>query len=207
VSRVRIKVCGLTDAHALDAAVDAGADAIGFVFAESPRRVALDRAEVLVERVPALVSRVAVLKNPSQEHAAAVASCAWFSLMQCDVEDQSTLQAAGVRTPRLPVVRVGTKPFELMMTARMELPAYILVEGPRSGVGETVDWTLVATLARRTRLILAGGLNPDNVAHAIHTVRPFAVDVSSGVESAPGKKDPIKIKDFIAAVRDAERSI
>ena len=82
-----------------------------------------------------------------------------------------------------------------------------MVEGPKSGTGVPTDWSVCSALTRRTRVILAGGLNPDNVAQAIRTVRPYAVDVSSGVESGPGVKDPIKIRDFIQAIRSAEKEL
>lgn len=197
--RVRIKICGITSAGALDAAVDAGADAVGFVFARSPREIAPADARALADRLPPFVSAVAVTKRPGEGFVRDVLPSLGFPWWQTDLDDLARVPApVGCRT--LPVIREGGK-----MPATMP-PAYVY-EGPVSGAGVTVDWTAAARLARSGNMVLAGGLNPDNVAEAVRRVRPWAVDVSSGVESAPGVKDAARIRAFVDAVRAADETM
>lgn len=193
--RIWIKVCGLTTADAVAAAVDAGVNAVGFVFAESKRKVTPGQAAELTLDLPRDILRVAVMLHPSQAQLDEV----WLQfrpdILQTDVDD-----LAGLRTPAglqvTPVFRAGR-------TLPATLPTRLLFEGPVSGAGETTDWSAAAELAARTQLILAGGLNPANVAEAIAIARPFGVDVSSGVEARPGVKDPQKIYDFVRNARAA----
>ena len=188
-----IKICGLTSKAAVDAAVGAGVDAIGFVFAPSKRQVTAQQAAQLSQDAPRSVLRIAVMQHPAQSLVDEV--CALFKpdVLQTDCEDLSTLSAPNA-VQVLPVIRAGRTP-------PSPLPVRLLFEGPVSGTGETADWTQAAKLARQTQLILAGGLNASNVVEAIAQVRPFGVDVSSGVESAPGVKDLDKIVEFVKAVR------
>jgi len=216
--RVRVKICGVTSAAAVDAAVDAGADAIGFVLAPSLRRLDLDVAARLAARLPPFLARVAVLRHP--DAATVQAACAALAphLVQAEPGPDVTaaaLAACGARF--LPVLHDGP------MLLRRRLPGNtgagsrvaagvaagtVLLEARgRGGRGLTPDWARAARLARRVRLVLAGGLTPENVGAAIRRVRPYAVDVSSGVERAPGVKDARLIRRFIAAVRDAARAI
>ena len=191
-----VKICGLTSADAVDAAIDAGADAVGFVFhAASPRHVAPATAAALARAVPTGVLRVAVTRHPTQAEVDAILAGFRPDVLQTDAGDLDAL-ALPAALACLPVLRTGT---ELPAT----LPRRCLYESADSGHGTTADWQAAGALARRTELVLAGGLSAANVALAIATVRPFGVDVSSGVESAPGRKDPRKIRDFIAAARAA----
>lgn len=191
-----IKVCGLTSADAVAAALEAGVDAVGFVFhADSPRNVTADAALRLARDVPRHVQRVAVTLHPSQALVDEIAAAFRPDLLQSDFED-----FAGLRLPRglgaLPVVRSGgARP--------AAWPERFLYEGPRSGAGAAADWDEARALVGRGDLVLAGGLRPDNVAAAIERVRPFGVDVSSGVESAPGRKDAVRIREFVEAARRA----
>lgn len=190
-----VKVCGLTTPDAVAAAVDAGVNAVGFVFAESKRRVTALQAAELARDVPRDILRVAVMLHPSQAQLDEVWSQFRPDVLQTDVDDLATLQVpAGLQVT--PVFRAGR---ELPTT----LPARLLFEGPASGTGETTDWSAAAALAARTQLILAGGLKPTNVAEAIAIARPFGVDVSSGVEARPGVKDPDKIYEFVRNARAA----
>jgi phosphoribosylanthranilate isomerase len=190
-----IKICGLTTREAVAAAVAAKVDAVGFVFAPSKRRVTPAQAATLAREVPAHIARVAVMLHPAQELVDEVCSVFAPDIVQTDAED-----FAGLRLPegvaRLPVMRDG-------QAVTQPLPARLLYEGKSSGVGATADWDAARALAPRTQLILAGGLNEHNVAQAIAAVRPFGVDVSSGVESAPGVKDPRRIEAFVHAARAA----
>ena len=191
-----IKICGLTTRAAIDAAIAANADAIGFVFAPSKRQVTAEQAAQLTQGVPSGVTRVAVMQHPTQALVDQVWSVFKPDVLQTDYEDLSRLQLpSGLRV--LPVLRAGR-------SLPAPLPARLHFEGPVSGSGETVDWTHAAQLAMQAQLILAGGLDPSNVAQAIAQVRPFGVDVSSGVESAPGVKDLQKIAEFVRAVRGAK---
>lgn len=192
-----VKICGLTTPEAVAAAVGAGADAIGFVFAESPRRVTPARAAELCRDVPGHVVRVAVMRHPAAAEWAEVRDVLGPDWLQTDAEDLASL-ALGRGCAALPVYRDAALP-----DAR-DWPSPMLFEGRLSGSGRTADWRKAAEIAARTDLILAGGLDASNVAAAITAVAPWGVDVSSGVESSPGTKDPDLIVDFIARARAAE---
>jgi phosphoribosylanthranilate isomerase len=195
-----IKICGLRDAETVAAAVAAGADAIGFVFAKSSRRVSVGQAREAARAVPDTVSRVAVMHHPTGEEWDAVRQGFGPDVLQTDWEDFAGLDVPS-HVGSWPVIREGSQ------AATQPLPQVFVYEGPLSGAGATVDWEDAAALARQNRMILAGGLDADNVGGAIRRVRPWGVDVSSGVESAPGIKDDEKIRQFIGAVRTAENDV
>ena len=188
-----VKICGMTDEAAIDAAVEAGADALGFVFyASSPRNLVPQRARALAARVPSQVRRVAVMLHPDGALWEAVAQVLRPDVLQTDHEDLARLQVdPGIEL--WPVLREGALP--------ARLPSAFVYEGRRSGKGETVDWRVAAGIARCGRMILAGGLDAANVAEAIAIVDPWGVDVSSAVESRPGIKDADKVRAFIEAAR------
>lgn len=195
-SRLWIKICGLTTEAAVEAAIRAQVEAIGFVFAPSKRRVTAQRALELSRNVPASVARVAVFQHPEQALLDEVCEVLRPDFVQTDSDDLAALKIPdSIRVN--PVVRAGR-------ALPQALPPRIVFEGPVSGTGTTVDWSEAAQVARRTKLILAGGLNPENVAEAIRVVSPYGVDVSSGVESSPGLKDPALILRFVSAVREAQ---
>jgi phosphoribosylanthranilate isomerase len=188
-----IKICGLTTSEAVQAAVEAGADAVGFVFAPSKRQVTPEQAARIAGDVKA--ARVAVMQHPSQALLDEVWSVFRPDVLQTDVEDLTRLEVPqGLQV--LPVLRAA-KPEPSAM------PTRLLFEGPVSGAGAVADWNRAGRLARRVQLVLAGGLDPSNVAAAIDAVRPYGVDVSSGVESAPGVKDLERIRQFVRAARTA----
>jgi phosphoribosylanthranilate isomerase len=198
-SRLWIKICGLTTTEGVAAAVQARVDAIGFVFAPSKRRIDPQRARELSLEVPAGVARVAVFQHPEQALLDEVCDVVQPDIVQTDIEDLASLHLPhGMRVN--PVVRAGAAP-------PLALPPRIVFEGPVSGIGKSADWSEAAVLARRTQLILAGGLNPSNVATAIRTVQPYGVDVSSGVEASAGIKDPALIMRFVTAVRAAQDAV
>ena len=198
--RVFVKICGVMTAAAVQAAVEAGADAIGFVFAPSPRRVIPEDAADLAARVPPGLVRVAVMRHPLPAEWQEVADIVRPDWLQTDARDFEWLKLpAGIES--LPVYR-DVPGLDTAMAAREDR---VLFESAASGSGQSPDWNHARELARLVKLVLAGGLTPDNVAAAIGHVRPWGVDVSSGVEAAPGAKDPEKIRAFMAAVRQAER--
>ncbi len=207
---MKIKICGITDERALAAAVEAGADALGFVFATSPREVTPARARELAAAAPAGIARVAVMHHPSLAGLKEILEVFEPDCLQSDAEDFKELEVR--RGPRLiPVYREGqAKPVLFVPDEAPDSHSFtpdFVYEGAASGQGETVDWNLAAEFVCRGRMLLAGGLGPENVADAIATVQPWGVDVSSGVEASPGKKDPALIAAFVKAVRIAEAKL
>ena len=213
--RTRIKLCGLANAADVAHAVDLGADAIGLVFyPPSPRALSIAQAVEMTRVVPPFVSIVGLFVNPTPE---------WFGEVTCNVP-LTMLQFHGDETPEqceqlasvaglpwLRALRIGadTQPADLVESALNYSTAGgllfdTLVEGYGGG-GKTFDWSLIpAELARRA--VLSGGLNAQNVGDAIRRVRPYAVDVSSGIEvaGARGVKDPARMAAFVRAVREAD---
>ena len=194
---VFIKICGMTDSAHIAAAVAAGADAIGFVFHEaSPRNISIGQARELAAEVPEGVLTVAVMLHPEVEFAAEVVATLGADVLQTDIDDFDYIKVPDDMS-RWPVLR------ENRLDVGAPVPAVFVYEGAASGAGLTVDWDKAATVAARGRMILAGGLDVDNVAAAVSKVRPWGVDVSSAVEATRGIKDPEKIRQFIAAARNA----
>lgn len=198
-----IKICGMTTPDAVDAALAAGVDAIGFVFSPSPRQLTPTAARRLAAPARGRALCIAVTRHPHQVLLDEIAAEFKPDLWQSDWEDIAALripQSLGV----LPVLRSSTEPAARAPAARPSpLPARLLFEGPVSGSGQACDWSSARSLARCTELILAGGLDADSVADAIAAVEPFGVDVSSGVERRPGIKSAEKIVRFAAAARAA----
>jgi phosphoribosylanthranilate isomerase len=191
-----IKVCGMTDARAVQAALEAGADAIGFVFAPSVRRVEPSQAAVLATPARGRVKCVAVTQHPDAALLARIFDEFQPDVLQTDAEDlKSIVLPTGVVA--WPVLRGA--PTAPLATSTGPL----LFEGPRSGTGKLADWSAARSLAPQHKLILAGGLSPANVTEAITEVRPFGVDVSSGVEESPGRKSPALIASFVETARAA----
>ena len=207
VMAVRIKICGITNLPDALAAVEAGAHALGFMFyEESPRCVTPPAAAEIIRALPPFVAKVGVFVNAERESVArAIAHCGL-----------DTVQFHGDETPEL-CLGFGVKSikaFRIRDAASLQaLPAFrtdawlldSYVPGKLGGTGARFNWDLAAEASRdgRGRVILAGGLTPENVAAAIRQARPFGVDVSSGVESEPGRKDAAKMADFIAAAHGA----
>ena len=193
-----VKICGLRDAAAIDAAVAAGADAVGFVFAPSVRRVSAREAAAAASRVPGQVLRVAVMLHPTAEEWREVRTVLRPDVLQTDAADFDYLDVPpGIA--RWPVLREGSPIPEA-------LPDTFVYEGAASGRGERVDWRTAAALAKRGRMLLAGGLDAGNVARALAEVAPWGVDVSSAVESAPGIKDPALIHTFVTTAKAGGRT-
>lgn len=192
---VFVKICGMTDEAAISAAVNAGADAIGFVFHErSPRNLSIADAVRLGARVPASVKKIAVTMHPDASLWAEIQASFHPDALQTDLDDFAYLSVAP-EVEKWPVLREGSVP--------RNLPEIFVYEGRTSGHGETVDWEIAAGYSRQGRMILAGGLSAANLGEAIGKVAPFGVDVSSAVESRPGVKDPDRIRAFIEAAKAA----
>ena len=205
----RIKICGLTRLEDAQRAVDLGAAALGFNFyAPSPRYIEPEPARAIIRCLPPLVTAVGVFANETD--AGHVISLALEA-------GATTVQVHGPRFPALDellavftlvvavAVREGFKPEE---HCKIKPSAFLLdaFDPDRlGGTGRTFDWSVAREAKQYGPIILAGGLTPENVAQAVREVRPFAVDVASGVESAPGIKDPAKLRAFFAAVAQADK--
>ena len=188
-----VKICGMTDEGAVAASVAAGADAVGFVFFhKSPRNLTPAAAAALASGLPDTVRKVAVMLHPDGALWEEVQLALRPDILQTDLADFAYLDMDPA-IEKWPVLREGSLPGEL--------PDTFVYEGRMSGMGQSVDWEVAADIAKRGRMILAGGLNSLNVGDAIAQVRPWGVDVSSAVESAPGIKDAGRISEFVAAAR------
>jgi len=207
--RTRIKFCGLTRPGDVRLAVELGVDAIGLVFAaRSPRLLTPDQAEALRQAVPPLVDAVALfMDNPGSEVEAVVRRLKPDLLQFHGAESDAFCRSFGL--PFVKTLAMGGEGADASV-ARKRYPsasAFLLdghAPGQPGGRGERFDWSRVPPLGRP--LFLAGGLSPANVAAAVREVRPFAVDVSSGIESAPGLKDGARMQQFVDEVRRGDRS-
>jgi phosphoribosylanthranilate isomerase len=216
--RTRIKICGLTREQDVDAAVQAGADAVGFVlYPPSPRYVTPERAAELARRLPPFVTPVLLFVNEDTTNIIAARALNPWAICQFHGEEApADCQKPGfpyLRAARIPLS--GAEAFDLVKFSQDFADAQaILVDAHVDGYGgggKTFNWNAInwshPQLNARSRLVLSGGLTPANVTDGILQVRPWAVDVSSGVESAKGIKDPEKIIQFVAAVRRADEHI
>lgn len=200
----RIKICGIREITHAQAAARLGADAIGLVFYEpSPRHVELERAREIVAALPPFVAPVALFVNPTQAEVERVLKHCPVSMLQFH-GDESAAFCASFGLPYLKAARVRPGMDLLEYLASYDSAAGWLLDAYRAdtygGTGEAFDWDLIPQQLAKP-LVLSGGLTPDNVAEAVRRVRPWAVDVSSGVEIAKGRKDEQLIAAFIAAVR------
>lgn len=204
--RTRIKICGLTRAEDVVAAVDHGADAIGFVFyPPSPRAVSPGQAAELAALLPPFVTAVGLFVNPEPAFVSAVLARVPLQLLQFH-GDEADADCARYGRPWIKAARmrpgVDLLQFSSLHPGARGILVDAFVDGYGGG-GQTFDWTLIPAGLGRP-LILSGGLDPDNVGEAVRRLRPWAVDVSSGVERAKGVKDAAKIAAFIAGVRHAD---
>jgi phosphoribosylanthranilate isomerase len=212
----RIKICGITNLEDAQCAADCGADAIGFVFAESPRRVSSALAREIMAEMEPFVTGVGVFVNETVEEvrgALQVSGCTVAQLHGDEDEDYLRALApyavikalrVGLEEPQVRG-RTAVRPYEAYRRASaILLDTY--VTGQAGGTGRRFDPAIAAEMVKEGwRVIVAGGLTPENVGEVVTSIRPYGVDVSSGVEAAPGKKDHDKVARFIEAVRAAER--
>lgn len=196
---VKVKICGITDAKSALVAVKYGADAVGFVFAHSKRRITPEAAKDIIEQLPAHVEKVGVFVNETNETIEEIAAYCGLTMVQLHGEED----AESCRKLRYPTIKaVGIASVADVKAALLYPSAYLLVDSPKGqvyqgGNGQSFDWRLVEGVHEAyNNIILAGGLNADNVKEAIRVVRPAMVDVSSGVETN-GMKDHQKIQRFL----------
>jgi len=192
-----VKICGLKEREHIETAIEAGADALGFVFVESVRKLSIENAIKITENVPRCIFRVAVFLNPDSASWDTIAKEFKPDAIQTDASDFEFLSVpSGI--DQWPVFR------EHQQNTNIPKEGPFIYEGRHSGKGERVDWHQAAMIAKKGNLILAGGLNCNNVIEAIETVRPYGVDVSSAVESSPGRKDSKKIQEFIQSAKSID---
>jgi phosphoribosylanthranilate isomerase len=211
MSRTRIKICGLTRPEDAVCAVEAGADALGVVFAASPRRVTLERAAGVLAVAPPFVTRVGVFVDADAEFVAEAVRTLRLGLVQFHGAE-SPEACASAPAPVIKALRLDGVPVAEAAAAYRGSVAALLFDTftPRAlgGTGQRFDWSAHAgALPDWAPAIVAGGLRPDNVAEAMRTLRPYAVDVSSGVEAEPGIKDAQRLEAFIDAVRAADSEV
>jgi phosphoribosylanthranilate isomerase len=200
----RVKICGITRMQDLEAACEAGADALGFVFYEkSPRHLAIESAAALVRALPPFVQSVGLFVDAAPAFIESVLSRVPLDLLQFH-GDEAPADCARYGRPYIKAIRVRPDTDLLKCAADYDAARGLLldayVSGVPGGTGERFDWSLIPANLPRP-VVLSGGLTPENIAEAVHQVRPWAVDVSSGVEASKGIKDPQKIAQFIAKAK------
>jgi phosphoribosylanthranilate isomerase len=196
-----VKICGITRLADAVAAVECGAGALGFVFwPGSPRCIDPYRARAIAATLPPLVTTVGVFVNQPEEYVASVASLVRLGAVQLH-GDETAGYAAGLATPVIKAVTVADPQWSVWPANTMLL-LDVHDEEKRGGTGRTVDWTAAASVAAKRKILLAGGLTPENVADAVARVRPFGIDVSSGVERSPGVKDHQRLRALFEALHD-----
>jgi phosphoribosylanthranilate isomerase len=215
-----VKICGMTNLEDALVAVEAGADAVGFVFYEkSPRCVSVETAREIVAKLPESVEKVGVFVNEWEDTICAVADNAGLTAVQMhgDNEDPHVADLVVGRRPQVKVLAAISMQHPnpqswAMMWGPDSVRTFLLDSGTSSkpgGTGKVFDWAapVVDEIKKVGRVVAAGGLTPENVIEAIEILKPWGVDVVSGVEAAPGKKDPEKVRAFVRAVREFDRKV
>lgn len=197
-----VKICGVTSEDDALFAVAMGADAVGFIFAPSPRQIAPQRVFDITRRLPPEILTVGVFRDDLPERVIDVVQRSGVKAAQLHGRE-TPAQVAQVANVVRWVIKAYPAGHPQVREARTLATDLILLDNPSPGSGTMFDWSLVADVPAGVRLIMAGGLDPDNVAEAVRRTNPWGVDVCSGVEREPGKKDPMKVKNFIAAARAA----
>ena len=197
-----VKICGTTTEEDALLAVAMGADAVGFIFAPSPRQVSPDRVRDIARRLPPEVLTVGVFRNELPERVVEVVNAS--GLRAAQLHGRETPEQARFVRERVPVLfQAFVAGDSAIRNARDYGADAILLDSPSPGSGEVFDWRLADGVPDGVRLLMAGGLDPENVAEAIASVHPWGVDVVTGVESSPGHKDPVKVREFVVAAKRA----
>jgi phosphoribosylanthranilate isomerase len=197
---IRIKICGITNIEDALLAAESGAHALGFVFAKSPRQVNPATVRRIVKVLPPFISKVGVFVNEDSEVVKEIAGLCGLDVVQLH-GDESPAYCNKFSTQVIKAIRVKDRSV-LPQLSKYEVDALLLdafVPGKPGGTGKSFNWDIAAEAKEYGRIILSGGLSPENVAEAIARADPYGVDVSSGVEAEQGKKDPKKVRAFIRA--------
>jgi phosphoribosylanthranilate isomerase len=204
---MRVKICGITSREDAWAAVEAGADALGFIFVKgTPRYIEPEAAAAIVAEMPPFLTTVGVFVNRTPEEIERIVRASGLNLAQLHGEE-SPADCRRLRVPFVRVIRVQDECDLEALHIFPEAKGFLLdsyVADQQGGTGKSFPWEIAAKAARQARVILAGGLTPDNVALAVALVRPYAVDVSSGVEACQGRKDHRKVREFIERAKKAD---
>lgn len=205
---VRIKICGITERDDALHAIDCGADALGFVFYErSPRAVTSKKAQKIIAELPPFVTVVGLFVNEDPRTVRLIADHCGLDVIQYHGDESPEMvRMAPRRSIRALRVRENETLDDIDLYPGSGLLLDAWVSGAFGGTGVCFNWAIAAGIAKRRSVILAGGLTPENVAEAIQTVQPYGIDVSSGVEATPGRKDRKKVADFIKAAQIAARA-
>jgi len=203
---IRVKICGITSREDARAAVEAGADAIGFIFVSgTPRWIEPDEAAAIAAEMPPFVATVGVFIDRKAEEIERIAASCGISLAQLHGNEPPE-ECGRLRLPFVKAIRIRSENDLEGMSRYKQAKAFLLdtfAAGRPGGTGRTFPWEIAAKAAREARIILSGGLTAQNVAAAIEQVRPYAVDVCSGVEISPGRKDHRKVRAFIEHAKSA----
>ena len=197
-----VKICGITNEDDALFAVAMGADAVGFIFAPSSRQVAAQQVYDITRRLPPEILTVGVFRDEHPQRVIDTVNRAGVKAAQLHGHETVAMVAEVAQQIRWVIKAVVAGGPDAQRVAEYATDL-VLVDAPTPGAGQVFDWTLVNQIPAGPRLILAGGLDPDNVAAAVERVRPWGVDVASGVERSPGRKDPLKVKAFIERARAA----
>ena len=210
--KVQVKICGITNWTDARRAVDFGADFLGFNFyRKSPRYVAPGRARKIVRRLPKRVAAVGVFVNEREERILRIARAVGLDYLQLHGDENPEAASRLARFfPVIEAARIGNE-FRPAQLAKFHRARAFLLDGFKPGLlggtGKTFDWKIARSVGSHRRVFVAGGIAPENVARAVRVARPYAVDVCSGVESRPGKKDPSKLHALMGAVHSARRGL
>ncbi len=197
-----VKICGITNEDDALFAVAMGADAVGFVFAPSTRQIAPQQAYDITRRLPPEVLTVGVFRNEHPSRVIEIANKSGVKAVQLHGSETPEQAAEVAGSVRYVIKAFGSSSPDLSRADQFSTDM-VLIDAPTPGSGKVFDWDLTREVPDGLRIILAGGLDPDNVAAGIEQVEPWGVDVSSGVEASPGRKDPTKVRQFIANARSA----
>ncbi len=203
---IRVKICGITSREDAWPAVEAGADAIGFIFVKgTPRWIAPEAAAAIAADLPPFVATVGVFVDRGVEEIERVAASTGISLAQLHGNEPPE-ECGRLRLPFVKAIRIRSEEDLAAIHQYPHARAFLLdtyVADRSGGTGRTFPWEIAAKAARQARIVLSGGLTPENVAVAVRQVRPYAVDVCTGVEAAPGRKDHRKVREFIEQAKKA----
>jgi phosphoribosylanthranilate isomerase len=197
-----VKICGITSEADALLCISLGADALGFNFAPSSRQISVQTAGDIVKRLPPEILTVGIFRDEAPQRVVEMVRLAGLGAAQLHGHESSE-DSTWIRS-QLPMVIKAFPAGDRTISRFEEFGAdYLLIDGNTPGSGEVFDWRLAEGVADRTRMIVCGGLRPDNVAQAVAHLRPAGVDVATGVESSPGRKDPMLVREFIVNARAA----
>jgi phosphoribosylanthranilate isomerase len=200
-----VKICGITSEEDALLAIAMGADALGFIFAPSPRQVTPAKVREIIRRLPPEVLTIGVFRDELPSHVLEIMNVARMHGAQMHGHETPAMVHEVVKGSRFAIKAVVAGSVDARRAHEFHTNV-VLVDGVQPGSGRLIDWSLISEIPDSVRVLLSGGLTSENVTAGIQQVRPWGVDVCSGVERVPGHKDPIKLREFIATVRAADQT-